>query len=59
MWCGGPHTSNEEHVGLLADSPHLIIIIGLVVNHVDGLLHIAQHQIAMAVVCLCSVRSVR
>lgn len=45
------HTSNEEHLGLFADGLDLIIV-SLIVDHVDGLLHVSQHQVAVAVVGL-------
>lgn len=51
-------TSYEQHLGLLADGLDLIIL-GIVIHHVDCLLHVAQHKVAVAVVCLYKVISVR
>jgi hypothetical protein len=48
-----PHTSHKQHFALLLHRPHLAIAaLVFLVNCVDCLLHLAEHQVAMAVVCL-------
>ena len=48
-----PHTSHKQHLALLLHRPHLAVAaLVLLVNRVDRLFNLAEHQVAMAVVCL-------
>lgn len=53
----GP-TSDEQHLRLLADRLDFLIL-RLVIDHVDRLLDVAEHEVAVAVICLGTAGSAR
>ena len=45
-------TSHEQHFRLLLYRPHIPVAVLVLVHHVDHFGHVAEHEVAVAVVCL-------